>query len=486
MKVTCEELDDLYNRQRLSMKDIATQLGVTSATIRNWMIACGLSRRSKSESRRKPLDDEEIARLYVKEQCTLAEIAQELGADDGTIRQRLVRMGVPRNSRSKAYTLLDDNEIKYMYVVERHTMTEIAQKLGVSAPTIRQRLITQGVPLRSKSENLRLPLNEDEIIRLYIEERKSSTEIAQQFGVDRSVILDRLEARGIPRRTSGETQQLPLDENEIVRQYIEERKSTCEIARQLGTNDVTILKRLKKQGVERRNRSEAIIAYERHDFFGDLLEKAYLQGFRYGDLTVKKATEGPGCATLVVTGSTTRIAQINLYNELFSPYAQVGIIHGQDGRHHFWCDLNMSFEFLLLKQDSIPVWVLHAAQKDGNFNPLIAFVAGYTDAEGCFYVKSNGCSAFELRAYDEIILRQLHVAFNDWLNIQCPPIRLDKPKGTPLKGTPYVTSGNCWGLHLYRKASLHRLCELLEPYLKHADRRQAMYAVWANVQARGV
>lgn len=489
MNITREELDDLYNRQRLSTRKIAARLGVTQPTVRYWMKKLGLPRRGVPKASRVPPDDEEIIRLYVEGGQSVSKIARRLGVGESIVYSRLKANGIERRNPGEYRTRpLDDEEVIRLYTVERRYMAEIAQALGVSVGAVRRRLLARGVPLRTRSENLRMPLDEDEIVRLYVQEHKSTTEIGRLLGVDRSVILNRLVRLGVERRTSGEAHRLSLDDSEIVRLYVDERMSTVEIAHRLGTNDVTILKRLRACGVERRSRSESMIIYARHDFSGDPIEKAYLQGFRQGDLTVKKTTEGPGCDTIMVSGSSTRIAQVNLYNELFCSYGRVGVIHAQDGRHHFWCDLNMSFDFLLPKQDSIPAWILRAGP-DGDVKPLVAFVAGYTDAEGCFYLRVNGCAAFELKSYDVNILGQMRTVFNDWMSIQCPPVRLNTPKGTPHKtpnGKVYCNNGDCWQLGVYRKASLHRLCELLDPYLKHAKRRADMYAVWANVVARGV
>lgn len=83
------------------------------------------------------------------------------------------------------------------------------------------------------------------------------------------------------------------------------------------------------------------------------------------------------------------------------------------------------------------------------------------------------------------ILRQSQAVLNDQLGVKCPPVRLGAPKGYCDKHGVRMNS-DAWRLNVYRKSSLDRLCLLLEPYLKHAQRRADMYAVWANVKARGV
>ena len=268
--------------------------------------------------------------------------------------------------------------------------------------------------------------------------------------------------------------------------YTVDQRSTIEIAQQLDVCHDTVCDRLEKRGIGRRNLSVAHTIYLRDDFSGDPLEKAYLQGFCYGDVTIAMCNEGPNCVTIQVSAGTTRPMQLQLYHELFSPYGHASSSQTPSGCCHFKCNLNMSFAFLLEQQDCIPAWILQDLQK-GNESPLLSFTAGYTDAEGHFHVRADGKNSdFRLRSYDVGVLRQLQVLFNGRLGIFCPPVHLDAPQGTPIKGTLYSTNDDCWCLGVYRKASLYQLCELLDPYMKHADRRQDMYAVQANVRARGV
>jgi hypothetical protein len=79
----------------------------------------------------------------------------------------------------------------------------------------------------------------------------------------------------------------------------------------------------------------------------------------------------------------------------------------------------------------------------------------------------------------------VHIMLNKGLGVACPPPCLTAPRGTNISGK-YKSRHDRWTFGVYRKASLHRLCELLEPHLRHAKRRTDMYAVWANVIERGV
>jgi hypothetical protein len=277
-----------------------------------------------------------------------------------------------------------------------------------------------------------------------------------------------------------EASRKPLDEDKIERLYAA-GLTLDEIAKRFDVHGDAIGRRLKARGVPLRHRHD-YEPYPRKDFSGDPLEKAYLLGFRQGDLHVR-----PTSISVEVSTSTTKTEQINLFQGLFSQYSRVRVVPFQDkhcSNHSLACCLNMSFDFLIPKHDSVPAWILRPIQA-GDLQPFIAFLAGYTDAEGSFFVRGAGDSGFTLASYDVNVLRQIQSVFNDYLDISCPPVRLGALRGRSI-ANQYSSNKDLWHLGVYRKASLDRICELLEPHLKHAKRRKDMHAVWANVKARGI
>ena len=113
--------------------------------------------------------------------------------------------------------------------------------------------------------------------------------------------------------------------------------------------------------------------YQKNDFSGNLREKAYLIGFRLGDLRVRKIWENS--ETIHVDCGSTIKEQIELIKNLFKDYGQVWISKpNKKGKVQMECYLNRTFEFLLSKK--IPEDLLKDKE---NF---FAFLAGFTDAEG--------------------------------------------------------------------------------------------------------
>jgi len=256
--------------------------------------------------------------------------------------------------------------------------------------------------------------------------------------------------------------------------YYDERQTTSDIAKLLGIAQSTVIYWMNKLGIPRRTKSQALTKTWRADFSGNLVEKAYLLGFRLGDLHVYKIRPKSG-ETIRVVCASSKMAQIELVRDLLEPYGHVKITPKTDGNTMISCYLNMSFAFLLPKQDCIESWVLT------NDECSIAFLAGYIDAEGSFRIDANGSGNLKIESCDVNVLHQLYEILAR-LNVLCPHPYLVKSKDE----ARYKLNQDVWRLGVYRKTSLDRLCALLNPYLQHKQRRLDMMIVWQNVHERGL
>jgi hypothetical protein len=231
-----------------------------------------------------------------------------------------------------------------------------------------------------------------------------------------------------------------------------------------------VLRWLRAAGIGRRD-DGGVQRYARADFSGDSCEKAYLLGFRIGDLHV-----APQAHSVVIKCTSTRPEQIELFKLLFERYGHVYTDEATMARRRrqtigmsVW--LNRTFDFLLPKEDRVPDWVL---KHDDTF---FAFLAGYMDAEG--YINTYLPRGYrtpqvriEVRSYDYVLLNRLASGLNA-RGIICPPARLRVKAGYVNK---YGVRSNrpLWGLGVCRHASLRALFERIEPYLRHPRRRRDM------------
>jgi hypothetical protein len=268
--------------------------------------------------------------------------------------------------------------------------------------------------------------------------------------------------------------------DELRRLYLDERLSLSAIAARLDCSLTTVWRRLKAAGIGSRP-SGGAFRYPRHDFSGDVCEKAYLIGFRIGDLHVALLRTH----TILVKCTSTRPEQIELFRRLFEAYGHVytdeATMHerrrqtiGMEAR------LNRSFDFLLPKQDAVPDWVL---EHDDTF---FAFLAGYMDAEG--YIRTYLPPGYqtpqvriEVRSADVNLLRQLACGLGA-RGIVCPPVQRRTPAGY-LNRAGIRSNREIWGLAVYRKEALLDLFARIDPFLRHRRRRRDMlqaYLVLSN------
>ena len=99
-KPTKDELYDLYWNKGLSTVEIGKIFGFNNNTIRRWMIEYGIPRRSLSESKFKlKLSKEELEDLYINKKLSTVEIARMYNVDMERVRNKLIYYGIKRRDR---------------------------------------------------------------------------------------------------------------------------------------------------------------------------------------------------------------------------------------------------------------------------------------------------------------------------------------------------------------------------------------------------
>jgi hypothetical protein len=212
--------------------------------------------------------------------------------------------------------------------------------------------------------------------------------------------------------------------------------------------------------------------YPRYDFNGNLAQKAYLIGFRIGDMRVYKTK--PDAETIVAQCHTTQKAQTKLMKDLFSKYGQVTIGRQKDRTFNVNCYLNESFNFLLPKKDEIEEWICVDRKS------FCSFMAGYTDAEGNFII-NQGRARFKIDSYDKRILWRIH----SWLlqnNIQSK-LRKIGTKGE-LRSDGYYFNKDLWRLNINEAYSLLRFIKLVKPFIVHKKRLKDIELCLRNITKR--
>lgn len=167
------------------------------------------------------------------------------------------------------YIDIDVDRAAEMYLKKEMSYEEIAEVLGCSSATIRNRLVERGIKFRKKGyrrdHKLKRTALKPRIIYLYVEREMSYKQIAQELGnISFSYIGQLLRKWGVKVRRQGHKKSekvamLPVDT--IIRQYVDEELSKQIIANLHGVSQGTIIKILKEHNVPGRTLSEAKKAY---------------------------------------------------------------------------------------------------------------------------------------------------------------------------------------------------------------------------------
>jgi len=312
--------------------------------------------------------------------------------------------------------------------------------------------------------------NED-LIDLY-NKGLSSIKIAKKYNCSKRTILIKLHKIGIDLRDPGCLKVRPFKE-ELEKLYLDKNLPTRKVAEICQCSRSTVHRKLKMYDIERRGLADAEIKYPRKSFNGSLEEKSYLVGFSLGDLRARKIWKNG--KTINIAGGSTQINQIELFVSLFSKYGRVWHKQTKSGRYNAEAFLDMSFEFLLERKKNLK-WI------SKNPSYFLAFLAGFTDAEGSIFL-SNRQAVYSIGNYDLEILIFIQKNLEKYYGIESK-IYLDKKIRITSDG--YERNNFYKILRIQRSRSLVSLFELLENNIKHPKRLNQLYLARENLKTRGL
>ena len=329
-----------------------------------------------------------------------------------------------------------------------------------------------------------MKISKEELQNLYIKQKLSSPQIAKIYNLYPERIRWLLRKYGIPIRTKSEAMKIligvNIPKNELRELYQNQKFSSDQIAKKYNCSPSLIRKRLKEYDIKSRTVREAKgltkPKYPRKDFSGNLEEKAYLIGFRLGDLHVRQ--RNPFSPTIIINSTSTKIEQIELIKNLFLYYGHTWISKpDRNNAISIRCYVNRSFDFLFPKQDMIEPWILK------NDKAFAAFFAGYIDAEGTFAI-CGGDGVFHVRSNDKNIIWQIRSQLMQ-LEVLCPKPKLVRKKGS-IDKKGIRSNADVWMLMVYRKDSLLKLIKMLKSFIKHTGKIEGMEKVKDNIIERNI
>ena len=353
--------------------------------------------------------------------------------------------------------------LKELYIDKNLSTHKIAKKFNCYPTVIQDRLREYSIKLRKPKEKILISKNK--LRQLYLSNNLSTYKIAKLLGMSSCSVYYKLREAGIKTRPK---KFVRVSKDKLKELYINKNLSCSKIAKKLNCDAVTIFQKLKNYKINTRNLSSAMTIYPKKKFDGDEVLKAYMIGFRLGDLNVKAKDEQ---STIIINSNTTKQEQVDLIKQVYGIYGHYNCKkYGEV--FNMACNLDKSFSFLIPKQDKIEEWILN---NDANF---FSFLAGYTDAEGNIAVSSNS-ARFRIRTYDKNILFQIYQKLNS-LGINTK-FGLASKEGTFGKRKQ---NQDCWGVYVYSKNDLLTLLKLLKPLLKHSKRYNDLLLAEKNILER--
>jgi len=206
VEVDVDELKRLYVDEGLSIQQVVDRTGVKRQTVSRRLRAAGVALRpSGGEANRFDLDIDELKRLHIDEQLTLAQIGKRLGIQGATVAAHLRRAGVEvrptKHTGGRPRATVDVAEAVRLYVDEQLPVAKVAEQVGVHPGVVRARLIEAGVTIR-KAGRPRFNMSADEIVRLRSDENLTVVQIAERFGVHPGTVGERLLEGGVNLRSA--------------------------------------------------------------------------------------------------------------------------------------------------------------------------------------------------------------------------------------------------------------------------------------------
>lgn len=200
-------------------------------------------------------DPRTLRQLYVEQRLTAQEIADRIDAKACTVRSWLENHDIPRRgAHTRRMEGLSQRLLETLYINHDMTMQEIADELDVGMMTVSKRIHGYSIPVDSSYNggSQAVIQNPQTLQRLYVDWGLSTHEVAEWLRLSATVVSDSLDRLGIDARREGE----PLsngavkDEDVLRELYVEKDFSQRGVAEKLGVAIPSVRKHLKRHGFE--------------------------------------------------------------------------------------------------------------------------------------------------------------------------------------------------------------------------------------------
>lgn len=267
---------DIYEKSGLPLREIGKLAGRTGEWVRQLVNRAGVPKRKgpPRPSRRREIAKAELQRMYVREHLPMREIADRLGVGYETVRQELRRHGIERRSHHPSVKHPELRDLKVgesvkipygnrrpgskAYLVRIYSMAKWAG-IRVSVRSLDEKtvLVTR---IGSKARtNPKAKISKEEMVELYRREDLPMKEIERIAGVTGGRIRQVAKEAGVPAVRRDHKYRPPLKRfgKKLLKDlYLWQGLSIIKIAEKLKTADRTVKRELERHGLLHSRRHE--------------------------------------------------------------------------------------------------------------------------------------------------------------------------------------------------------------------------------------
>ena len=221
-----------------------------------------------------------LEKEYIEERRSSADIANELNISSRTILKYLRKFNIKRRtSRETQFNHIikpNKKELQELYLNQEKSSDELAEQFNTTGTTIRRWLKEYKIKTRAKPPDDFVKPSKRKLKSLYVEHKKSASEIAEEFDVADTTVIKWLKKYEIPLRTASESKYAhiqKLSKKQLESMYIKNKMAIYEIGKKIGVNPRRVISWLKEYKIEiRHGKNKYVDKSYRKKLIDDLLK----------------------------------------------------------------------------------------------------------------------------------------------------------------------------------------------------------------------
>lgn len=143
---------------------------------------------------------DELVEKYIDEGLSIEQCAAYFGCSTSPIENRLREYDLEVRNRGNQPLEVSKKTLYPLYVEERLTTSEVAEQLDCHPSTVSRKLKEHDIPTTGPNHGRSIPIPERELIQLYVDEERTTYELADRYDCDPTVIERRLGWCGVETR----------------------------------------------------------------------------------------------------------------------------------------------------------------------------------------------------------------------------------------------------------------------------------------------